>query len=73
MLIVLGKRKNNNGTTTKMNLTGVAAPHITGTTLIDTADDVHTHTDFIDHVITTPSNYNKLNSLIVHADTNRLG
>lgn len=68
MLIILG-RKNNNGVT-KMNLTGVANPHITGDKIIDTTD---LHTYYIDHVITTPSNYNKLNSLIVHADTNRLG
>lgn len=72
MLIVLGKgNKNNNNGRTTMNLTGVAAPHITGTTIIT---DLHTKdTDFIDHTITTPPVRTTLNTLVVHADTNRLG
>ena len=72
MLITLGKNKNNNGTT--MNLTGVANPHITGNKIIDTTNDLHTHgDDWIDHPVTTPPARTTLNTLIVHADTNRLG
>lgn len=72
MLIVLGKGKNNNGTV-KMNLTGVAAPHITGNTIIDDTT-VHTKdTIWIDHTIDTPNTRTRLNTMVVHADTNRLG
>lgn len=70
MLIVLG-RKNNNGDT-HMNLTGVAAPHITGVTLIDN-NDLHTKDTWIDHTIDTPNTRTRLNTMVVHADTNRLG
>lgn len=74
MLIVLGRnRNNNNNGDTRMNLTGVAAPHITGNVIIDNTT-VHTHgDDWIDHPVNTPPTRTKLNSLIVHADTNRLG
>lgn len=72
MLIVLGRNRNNdNNGDTRMNLTGVANPHITGNVII-TADDVHTH-DWIDHPVTTPPARTVLNSMVIHADTNRLG
>ena len=74
MLIVLGKgKKDNNGTTTTMNLSGVAAPHITGNTIID-VKDLHTkNTTWIDHNIATPPARTTLATMVVHADTNRLG
>ena len=58
-----------------MNLTGVANPNITGDTIIDTTKDLHTHDDtaWIDHTVTTPPARTHLNTLVVHADTNRLG
>ena len=75
MLIVLGRyKKNNNGTT--MNLTGVAAQHITGTKLVEyTNKDLHSHettdtTQYIDHTI---NNTRKVvrDILVVNADPTR--
>lgn len=72
MLIVLKKKD----LTRPMNLTGVTAPHITGATIIDTTTtkNLHTHDDnWIDHTVTTPPARTHLTTLVVHADTNRLG
>lgn len=77
MLIVLGKNKKNNSGDTHMNFSGVAAPHITGTTIIEYSKDLHSHTketteEYIDHVITvqkTRRNFNDV--MVIRADSTR--
>lgn len=69
MLITI-KRKNNNGNT-KLNLTGVAVPHITGNKIIETTTTKHTHKEeYIDHRIETPRT-NLDYVMVVNADSTR--
>ena len=70
MLIVLNK---DNKLHRPLNLTGVANPHITGDTTI-TTKDLHTHDDnWINHTPATPNARTTMTTMVVHADTNRLG
>ena len=66
MLIVLNKKD----LTRPLNLNGVANPHITGNTI-----NLHTHDDtpWINHTPATPNVRTTMTTMVVHADTNRLG
>ena len=67
MLIILNK---DNKLHRPLNLTGVANPHITGATI-----NLHTHDDtpWINHTPATPNARTTMTTMVVHADTNRLG
>ena len=72
MLITI-KKKHNNGST-KMNLTGVAAPHITGTKIIEHSKDLHNYSDeetWIDHKIETPRGTELKDIFVIYADSTR--